>query len=226
MIFIAVMMGFFAESYREDLGDRHKEKEYMTAMVGDLRADTANLDRVISDYASQKIHEDTLLNYLFKNKEGFNLAYYRNSWYINGYTDFTHADYTVQQLKSSEGMRLIQSRAAVRGILAYEDAVKRALINEHGLSDLQYSIYLFNADIFNYKAIEDERKKGKNTADMEKERLKILLTDDDKELNKYYNKIRVYVILSAGVRQSMEDTRREAIKLMHTLQKEYHLKDE
>ena len=28
MIFLAVTLGFFAESYREHLGDRSKEKEY------------------------------------------------------------------------------------------------------------------------------------------------------------------------------------------------------
>jgi hypothetical protein len=30
MIFLAVTMGFFAESYREHLSDKTKEKEYMT----------------------------------------------------------------------------------------------------------------------------------------------------------------------------------------------------
>src|ERR1700686_4473183 len=35
MIFLAVTMGFFAESYREHLGDRAKEKEFMKSMVSD-----------------------------------------------------------------------------------------------------------------------------------------------------------------------------------------------
>src|SRR6185437_2228746 len=43
MIFLAVMTGFFAESYREHLGDRAKETEYMRGMVQDLKADTAEI---------------------------------------------------------------------------------------------------------------------------------------------------------------------------------------
>jgi len=32
MIFLAVMTGFFAESYREHLSDKSKEKEYLLAL--------------------------------------------------------------------------------------------------------------------------------------------------------------------------------------------------
>src|SRR5260221_11493643 len=43
MIFLAVTMGFFAESYREHLSDRTKEKEYIKSMVEDLETDSAFL---------------------------------------------------------------------------------------------------------------------------------------------------------------------------------------
>ena len=41
MIFIAVTLGFFAESYREYLSDRSKEKEYINSMIEDLRTDSS-----------------------------------------------------------------------------------------------------------------------------------------------------------------------------------------
>src|SRR5882724_5050747 len=43
MIFLAVMTGFFAGSYREHLADRGKEDEYMESLVRDLAADTVSL---------------------------------------------------------------------------------------------------------------------------------------------------------------------------------------
>jgi len=39
MIFLAVTLGFFAESFRESLSDRNKEKEYIESLVADLKND-------------------------------------------------------------------------------------------------------------------------------------------------------------------------------------------
>jgi hypothetical protein len=43
MIFLAVTMGFFAESYREHLRDKSKEREYIKSMVEDLKNDSTFL---------------------------------------------------------------------------------------------------------------------------------------------------------------------------------------
>src|ERR1700750_2357010 len=40
MIFLAVTMGFFAESYREHLVNNDKEEVYMKSMIQDLKRDT------------------------------------------------------------------------------------------------------------------------------------------------------------------------------------------
>jgi uncharacterized protein (UPF0248 family) len=48
MIFLAVTMGFFAESYRVYLNDRSKEKEYIISMVEDLETDSAFLELSIN----------------------------------------------------------------------------------------------------------------------------------------------------------------------------------
>lgn len=39
MIFLAVTLGFFAESYRENLNDNAKEREYIRSLVADLKSD-------------------------------------------------------------------------------------------------------------------------------------------------------------------------------------------
>jgi len=43
MIFLAVTLGFLAESFREYLGDRHKEHEYMVSLIADLETNQRTL---------------------------------------------------------------------------------------------------------------------------------------------------------------------------------------
>lgn len=50
MIFLVVSMGFFAESYREHLVDKRKEKEIITALFNDIKKDTGNLNTIITRY--------------------------------------------------------------------------------------------------------------------------------------------------------------------------------
>src|SRR5258706_9402389 len=48
MIFLAVTMGFFAESLREHLVNSEKEKVYMESLIQDLKRDTAKATQVIA----------------------------------------------------------------------------------------------------------------------------------------------------------------------------------
>ena len=50
MLFLAVFCGFFAENMRENVVDRHREKDYIISMIEDLKADTANLSFVLKDF--------------------------------------------------------------------------------------------------------------------------------------------------------------------------------
>src|SRR5436190_5298794 len=63
MIFLAVTLGFFAESYREHLGDRSKEKDYMYSLVEDIKIDTTQLSKLATSYSKAEIEIDTLLLY-------------------------------------------------------------------------------------------------------------------------------------------------------------------
>src|ERR1041384_394419 len=48
MIFLAVTLGFFAESLREHIVNREKEKVYMKGMIHDLESDTATATQTIA----------------------------------------------------------------------------------------------------------------------------------------------------------------------------------
>src|SRR5580698_2268235 len=68
MIFLAVMTGFFAESYREHLGDRSKETEYMRSMVQDLKADTTEINKAVANLKFTCSVIDTMLTCLKSDK--------------------------------------------------------------------------------------------------------------------------------------------------------------
>jgi hypothetical protein len=64
MIFLAVTLGFFAESLREHLSNHSKEKEYIIGIKKDLVADTASLNDFLPYLISRIDQTDTLIKIL------------------------------------------------------------------------------------------------------------------------------------------------------------------
>ncbi|MGZ3778492.1 MAG: hypothetical protein ACXVI9_13360 [Mucilaginibacter sp.] len=62
MIFLAVTMGFFAESLRENITKKEKETEYIASLVRDLEKDKANLKVIIEDDGKKVKGLDSLLS--------------------------------------------------------------------------------------------------------------------------------------------------------------------
>src|ERR1700750_3448299 len=60
MIFLAVITGFFAESYREHISDSGKEHEFIVSMIEDARTDPASINRCIQSNLTRAQRLDTL----------------------------------------------------------------------------------------------------------------------------------------------------------------------
>ncbi len=159
MIFLAVTMGFFAESYREHLTEHSKEREYIINIKKDLMADTTNLSVWIPALYTRMLGFDTLINYLETPgpvKDGSNMYYLAR--YATRSTIFEPSDNTIQEMKSSGNFRLIQSREIVNDLMNFE----RATAQYNHLDDiaqredlLSYPLIgqLFDATIFNKMVI-------------------------------------------------------------------------
>src|SRR5205085_173844 len=61
MIFLAVTLGFFAESIRESISDSAKEKEYIVSMIEDAKTDTLNISNAIASNRLRALHLDSLV---------------------------------------------------------------------------------------------------------------------------------------------------------------------
>jgi hypothetical protein len=130
MIFLAVTMGFFAESYREHLADKEKEKQSIESLIQCLASDTTQLKVII--HANTKVvgHLDSLiflknanLN-ITENKRKFlshSIVGFNEDWY------FRTNDAALQQLKSSGTLRLIHKQNIIDSIFEY-DTKNKALI--------------------------------------------------------------------------------------------------
>ena len=125
MIFLAVTMGFIAESIREHFVLKKHEKEYMVSLVRDLNNDIAGLTRSEALVTRYVHRADSILS-LFKNADFKNTSsdiYYfgrtlglRNLWRSN--------DGTIQQLTYSGGLRLIENKSVIDSIQDYINKLK------------------------------------------------------------------------------------------------------
>jgi hypothetical protein len=121
MIFLAVTMGFFAESLREYFGDRQKETEYMHSLVEDLKEDTATLH-----YSIWRLHVDIdngheLMVLFAKNELSSQNDRKILNLTIGHIVDIIFNDRTSSQLKSSGSIRLIRHRNISDSLSKYWD---------------------------------------------------------------------------------------------------------
>ncbi len=149
MIFLAVTLGFFAESYREYLSERSKEKEYVNSLVEDLKADTAFLETSIRELIPYHLMWMDSTERLFqlddiRNKDRmiYQAFVIATAWTY----DFHPTERTLSQLHS-EGFHLIRSAESAKLISGLEDQYKlfspANILFQNMQNDIDVSAYFF-----------------------------------------------------------------------------------
>ena len=145
MIFLAVTMGFFAESLREHITDRDHERQSMESLVKTITSDTLQLQRIIKQTnKSIKI----LDGFIDLKTHDLSKDEYKNAFYLgvfNGVfvdTYFKSNDAALQQLNASGSLRLIRNRGTVDSIFKYE------LINKQ-ITDQEADNYFAFKEVIN-----------------------------------------------------------------------------
>lgn len=233
MIFLAVTMGFFAESLREHISENKKEKEYINGVISDIKKDTANLSFVLKYYDLIIPQIDSGRKNFYKLQQPQSIKTLMGIQFsLKGYQDFIYTDATLQQVKSSGGMLLIKNKAAVDSILHYDTKVKTALINERVLGDLMVSMQQQVAGVFNMQPILETA--GRNPDLSHQKHLvdslqnvmpDFLLTHDPAKLGQFYNDYTYYETISILVKLQMTDLKKNATHTIQFLQKAYNVKE-
>jgi hypothetical protein len=121
MIFLAVTMGFFAESLREHISDNNREKEYIRSFAEDLKKDTAALH-----YSMRRLNHDvkacdSIIRWYATNKlmQKPDSVIVLMSFDAGHSVDVFFNDRTSSQLKGTGSMRLIRNKAIADSMLKY-----------------------------------------------------------------------------------------------------------
>src|SRR5436190_882490 len=181
MIFLAVTLGFFAESYREHLGDRSKEKEYMYSLVEDIKIDTTKLSQLITGYSKTQIEIDTLLLCFDDIHKTTDNPFSRNMQPLYGFGHFVYTDRTMQQLKNTGALRLIKSMAVSDSIIQYDAQAHVALAADEFLERMLEND-IANKIFDQHKVDEMNRKHIPFPAGTN-----LLLTNNNEVLGEFYN---------------------------------------
>jgi hypothetical protein len=123
MIFIAVTMGFFAESVRETITANKKENEYVKSFVNDLSKDSLELRETIQENQHKLNGLDSLLKLAdadLSDMGNRRLLYKYAFQSISFYSRFISNDATMMQLKNSGGLQYIRRHNAADSIARYD----------------------------------------------------------------------------------------------------------
>lgn len=223
MIFVAVTLGFFAESLRENLSDKEKEKEYVISLVKNLEEDTSNLKNTIADNRWKIKGLDSLVSLSVKDVSDpgtRRLLYNYSGRYVSFYSAFGSNDATMMQLKNAGGLRFIRRDHVADSIAKYDQemgsiykaegpyskAINDAMESMEEL--LVYSIY--NDSVYYQHGTFTSKELP-------------LLTDNKEKIIIFFNKIAHVRGWTKNYLTNMEERLPYAIRLIAFLKKEYGL---
>jgi hypothetical protein len=229
MIFLAVMTGFFAESYREHLGDRAKETEYMRSMVQDIRADITEIEKTEGEFTQICSVIDTMLTCLKSDKPDpviINRVVSSNFWTYSG---FSYNNRTIQQLKSSGNFRLVQDKAVADSILKYDNIENAFILNQY--NDLKGTLMTYKnieAKVIYYKELKgtDMYTPGFSQTDFSPTSKPAFVTADKQLLASYYNSLFIHEALCHTFLYNLKGAHGRATRLIAFIKKEYKFEDE
>jgi hypothetical protein len=121
MIFVAVSLGFMADSLREYLADRDAERAYMQAMAEDLRVDSVRLADNIARLRRNLANSDSLVHEFIAGRSTgrYAPAIAEHGRDAGNSVDLVFNDRTASQLKGTGAMRLVRDSATASALLVY-----------------------------------------------------------------------------------------------------------
>jgi hypothetical protein len=189
MIFLAVTMGFFAETIRESISDTTKGREYIRSFVQDLKHDTANFS-ALAAFDQDKMIALNNLSPCFDTIEKNNglvscLLPIMGKSTSNKVINFT--DGTMQQLKNAGGFRLL-NEVDKDSIVAYDHAVRAFQNFESTMfqqrQDIVRSVYV---KLVNFKAEAMLGPSAKHVI-----AVPLFYSNDKSLINEYFNDLFLY----------------------------------
>lgn len=226
MLFLAVFLGFLADSYREKLDEHAREKNYIESLISDIEIDRENVQYAIQSSKKRKKQLDSLSNLAFeldlKSKNHKDFYYYFLLTQREGFV-VKPIDRTMIQLKSTGDMRLIRKESSLNEILNYEGK-KEGLLSQSAIYEkytrklTDYGLKIFNTKKFNSFNPQNTLNQEEDSESFE------LITNEESVISEFGNLAFMSSSILNYYTRILEETDKEATKLLETLKKDYNLK--
>ncbi len=234
MIFIAVMMGFFAESLREHLSENSRAKEYATTLYSDLKADTVSLDKYLRRINFGAANVDTLMQLLSAN-DPKDIPSGKLYWYgLFGAIplNFAPHDATLLEMKSSGSLRFFTKPAISRMVAEYDQRLQLFKSMEQNELGIYTEVRKTKALLFNFKYNDAANtvvqriyiKYNRASIDSFIKTNPPLLSTDKVIFNQFVELVRSRFLKNQAT--YADSLNHHAIVLLAALKKEYDLEDE
>jgi len=153
MIFVAVTMGFFAESLREHINEGKRAREYAVTLVRDLKEDTVTLHKYVkrANYASANV--DTLMKMLTAN-DPRNIPSGKLYWYGlfgGAQLAFSPHDATLLEMKNSGSLRYFSNPKLNRQVAEYDQLLQLFRELEAQEQGIYTEVRKARAQLFDFK---------------------------------------------------------------------------
>jgi len=230
MIFLAVTMGFIAESIREHISDNAKEKKYINSIIEDLKTDSANLYFIIHIYMPAVNSWIDSSVYLL---ESSNPVVNERIIYqaIENATLWRHYypnQRTLTQLKNSGNFILISDRNAINGILDYDNRSNNYIQLNNTIRTYEHDVDTTQLRFTDYKIVRqlfNIQSNGKDFLSLNDIPVNARLTNFQSDNRKFFShKLKQMNIQHAIMLGQYESIYNQSIELMYLLKREYHLK--
>jgi hypothetical protein len=158
MIFLAVTMGFFAESLHEHYNDAEIEKRNMESLVKNLQKDSLNLVFAVdkNEEVIKTIDSLTMLQGSFHDS-AFQRQFYSYAIRLIYYRSFNPDESAFEQMKSSGTLRLIKHQNITDSILKYIERNKYTIVQQ-GFVDKWFGASLETlSQLYDYRQLFKEK---------------------------------------------------------------------
>jgi hypothetical protein len=217
MLFLAVFCGFLAEYQLEHKIEKERAKKYVISFCNDLATDTAEFKKPIAWYEDivavlknrQSCYES------FKQNKSPDSCLYEMFIYSSGFPDLITEDQTLQQLKNSGGLRLLNDEDA-DSILSYDKMIRWYLKGEAtGLQERQYKLRDIITTLLNHEYDPSVN----NTKPV-----RLLYSDNRELVNKYFNTLDFYYNNCRFNLDYLKNLKTKATGIILFFKNKYHFK--
>jgi hypothetical protein len=225
MLFLAVFCGFLAENQREHFIEHQREKQYARTLYEDIKTDTTILREAINTnrYVTSRI--DTF-RMLVQTKAINSIP--SGNWYYYGrfgsrYFHIAFQDATIEQLKSSGGLRYFKTQAVVKAIARFDQA-RRDLQTLLRFQDPMYADIIKARNIlFNTNYLDPIMDFDRATVNIDSFKLSNfpLLSDKREDFIQYANFCQLRSYNNKYLLRSKQATLQQAEILLTTLKEKY-----